>query len=346
MDISSADVKLVACQMSDLAHGISGKSKQAKQATENLREAQRLLDQGRVRQFSDAVERSLRRAELAEKRQAAIKQEVARLDDKWSESLRAQLEQLDDKKQALSEELVKLESELSKLSSTAREEQPRASQSLKQAIRATRENRLHDRIGRTRDMVQLGAKEQALDNESKIQQGIAQVREHIETALANVGEQGKRGMQRTLERIRSLTRELQTMRERVANVGANRGGGTLNPGGTAWSSNMELRQQLEGIAASTDQLGRHLRELGVEAGDIDTALDKMQELIQAQSDPDTAFSTKLTDQALSELMELEYRLRQQLDDPDYVRLLAAESTEIPDNYKDMVADYFRKLSQQ
>jgi len=327
------------------SNSAGGGANEARQAAENLREAQRLLDQGRVRQFSDAVERSLRRAELAEKRQAAIKQGVARLDDKWSESLKVQLEQLDNKKQALSEELSKLENELSQLASTAREDQPRASQPLKQAIRATRENRLHDRIGRTRDMVQLGEKEQALDNENKIQQGIAQVREHIETALANVGEQGERGMQRALDRIRSLTRELQTMRERAANAGSNRGGGTLNPGGTAWGGNLDLRQQLEGFAANTDQLGRRLRELGVEAGDIDTALDKIQELIRAQNDSDTAPPTELHDQALSALMELEYRLRQQLDDPDYIRLLAAESTELPDEYKDMVADYFRKLSQ-
>lgn len=327
------------------SNSTGGGANEARQAAENLREAQRLLDRGRVRQFSDAVERSLRRAELAEKRQAAIKQRVARLDDKWGESLKAQLKQLDHKKQALSEELAKLENELSQLASTAREEQPRASQSLKQAIRAARENRLHDRIGRTRDMVQLGEKEQALDNESKIQQGIAQVREHIETALANVSEQGKRGMQRALERIRSLTRELQAMRERATNAGANRGSGTLNPGGSAWGGNLDIRRQLEGIAANTDQLGRRLRELGVEAGDIDTALDRIQELIQAQNDPDTALSTELTDQALSALMELEYRLRQQLDDPDYIRLLASESTELPDNYKDMVADYFRMLSQ-
>ena len=68
-------------------------------------------------------------------------------------------------------------------------------------------------------------------------------------------------------------------------------------------------------------------------------------MIQARNDADTELSGELTDQALSALMELEYRLRQQLDDPDYIRLLASESTELPDNYKDMVADYFRKLSQ-
>jgi hypothetical protein len=335
-----------AAMRSAATNATGGGIDQARQATQNLREAQRLLDQSRVRQFSDALERSLRRAELAENRQSEIKQEVSQLDDKWGATLKAQLEQLDTLKQALDEELVKLESELSDLATTAREEQPQANQPLKQAIRATRENRLHDRIGRTRDMVQLGEKDQAIDNEVKIQQGIAQVREHIETALANVRQQGKRGLQRSLDRMRALARELQSMLKRASRGGSNRGSATLDPGGTAWGGNPNLRQQLEGIAASTDELGRQLLELGIAAGDIKPVLDKIRELAQLQNNRDTSASTELHDYALNALMELEFKLRKQLRSPEYPELLISGSTEIADDYKEMVADYFRELSQQ
>jgi len=317
---------------------------QARQASENLRAAQRLLDQSRVRQFSDAVERSLRRAELAEKRQSEIKQEVSQLDDKWGDTLKAQLQQLDQRKQALGEELVNLESELSDLAAAAREEQPQANQQLKRAIRAARENRLHDRIGRTRDMVQLGEKDQAIDNEIKIQQGIAQVREHIETALANVSQQGKRGLQRSLDRMRALARELQYVREQASRNGSNRGSGALGPGGTAWGGNQDLRQQLEGIATSADELGQQVLDLGIAAGDIKPVLDKIHELARAQNDRESD-SVELHNQALNALMELEFKLHRQLSDPKYPELLISESTEIPDDYKEMVADYFRELSQ-
>jgi hypothetical protein len=52
----------------------------------------------------------------------------------------------------------------------------------------------------------------------------------------------------------------------------------------------------------------------------------------------------LHDQALSALMELEFKLRQQLGASRYPQLLISESTEIADDYKAIVADYFRELS--
>ena len=322
-----------------------GAVNQARQAADKLREAQRLLDQSRVRQFSDAVERSLRRAELAEKRQSEIKQEVSQLDDKWGDTLKAQLDELDQRKLALDEELVKLESELSDLATAAREGQPRTQQPLKQAIRAARENRLHDRISRTRDMVQLGEKDQAINNEIKIQQGIAQVREHIETALANVGQQGKDELQRSLERMRDLARELQYSREQASSSGSNRASGIPGPSTAAAGGNQDLRRRLEGVAASTEELGQQLLDLGIAAGDINPVLEKIRALALAPDELNQLASSKLHDHALSALMELEFKLRQQLGAPQYPELLISESTEIADDYQEMVADYFRELSQ-
>jgi len=204
---------------------------QARQATQNLREARRLLDQGRVRQFSEKVERSLRRAELVEKKQADIKQEVSALDEKWGDKLKAQLEQLNHNKQALSEELTRLESELSELTTNAKEEQPQAGQSLKQAIRTSRKYRLHDRIGRTRQMILLDEKGHALDNEGEIQKGIGQIREHIETALDNVGEQGDGKLERSLEQLRDLARELRNLRQRGSGTPGGPGAQTSASGG-------------------------------------------------------------------------------------------------------------------
>jgi len=326
--------------------GGTGGIDQARQAAQDLSEARRLLDQGRVRQFSERIQRSLRRAELAEKKQAAIKQEVSSLDEKWSAKLEAQLEQLEHNKQALSEELTKLENELSKLTTTAREEQPQATQSLKQAIRASREHRLHDRIGRTRQMVLLDEKGHALDNETEIQKGIGQVRGHIETALENVGEPGARKLERSLEQLRDLARELRQMRQRTAETANGTGtdtdatdrfdfeGGPIGPG------------ELESIAERTRELGEGLLKQGVAAGDIDPVLAKIQDLTRAQNSEEIPASTLQHDLALRALMELEYRLREKLDKPEYPELLISEPTELPDDYQEMVADYFRKLSQQ
>ena len=319
---------------------------QARQAGRSLREAQRLLDQSRVRQFSEEVERTLRRAELVEKRQAAIKQEVAQLEDKWGETLRAQLEQLDNHKQALTEELDNLEGEISSLATAAREQQPQASQPLKQAIRTSREYRLHDRIGRTRDMVQLGEKEQAIANEIEIHNGITSVRKHIETALESVGEQTTRGLQRSLEQMRALARELQFIRGRASSAGANRGPGAANSDQAIGDGNQAIRPQLEGVAARAAELAGQLINQGVETGDLEPVLDKINQLTRAQNELDKLATTELLENALSALMELEYKLRKQFNDPEYPELLISESTVLPDDHKEMVAEYFRALSHQ
>jgi hypothetical protein len=316
----------------------------ARQAGGNLREAQRLLDQSRVWQFGEEVEQTLRRARLLEKRQAAIKQEVIQLNDEWGEALREQLEQLGNHKQTLSGELVDLEAEIGNLATTAREQQPQASQRLKQAIWALRENRLHDRIARTRDMVHLGEKERAIDNETEIHDGIVEVREHIESALTNLGEQNARGLQQSLDRMRALARELQFLRERTSSDAENRGAETATPGQASNGGNQAISRKLEGIAARAGEIGERLLEQGVAAGDIGPVLNKIKQLRQAQNDPDNAASADLYDQALSALMELEYKLRKQQSDPEFPELLVAESIDIPDDYKEMVADYFRDLS--
>jgi hypothetical protein len=344
---SISQMKNAAAAMRGAAGNANGAGiDQARQAERNLREAQRLLDQSRVRQFSEEVERTLRRAELVEKKQAAIKQEVARLDDKWGETLKAQLQQLDNHKQALTKELDKLEGEISSLATVAREEQPQASQPLKQAIRTSREYRLHDRIGRTRDMVQLGEKEHAIANEIEIHNGITRVRKHIETALEKVGEQPNRGLQRSLQQMRALARELQYIRGRASSAGANRGSGAANSGQAIGDGNQAIPPQMEGIAERTNELVGQLINQGVETGDLEPVLDKINQLTQAQNELDKLTTTELLKNALSALMELEYKLRKQLDDPEYPELLISESTELPDDHREMVAEYFRALSQQ
>ncbi len=326
--------------------GGAGGVAQARQAAENLREARRLLDQGRVRQFSEEVERSLRRAELVEKKQAAIKQEVSALDDQWSDRLEAQLERLKQKKQALSEALTDLESELSSLTTSAKEEQPEAGQSLKQAIRAGREHRLHDRIGRTRQMVLLDEREHALDNETEIQKGIGEIREHIEAALENVGESGTEGLGRSLEQLHDLARELRYLRQRAAGTANDPGVDADGYGRPDFDGGPIGQDELNDIAERTRELGGGLLDQGASAGDVDPVLAQIEALTRGQNGAAIPASSAQYELALRALMELEYKLRNKLAEAEYPELLISEPAELPADYEEMVADYFRKLSQQ
>ena len=366
-----------------------GGASDAQAAEDSLREARRLLDQGRAQQISEAVERSLRRAELAEKKQAVIKREVASMNDPPGSDLQQKLDRLQQRKQSLSDELARLESELGELTGDAREEQPKAAEALKKALESGHDDRVQDRIGRTRRMMELGARKNALQNEEHIQRSIGRMREHIEEALAQIGEPAERGLQRSLEQMRDLARELRFSRERAQNAadgerqapanqataddnrqtaensaaagagdrnrqtpgnsasagaatgGAANGGYADGSSGYAVTGVQPLRRNLEGIARRTRELGHRLARQGVDSGDIEPVLARIDELTRASNLADSA---ALHDDALLALMELEYRLRQQLEGAEVPELLLSESADIPEDYAEMVADYFRRLS--
>jgi len=195
-------------------------------------------------------------------------------------------------------------------------------------------------------MILLAEKQHALDNETEIQAGIGQIREHIETALENVGEPGARKLERSLEQLRDLARELRHLRQRAASSANGPRTDAESSGRPDFDGGPIGPDQLEGLAERTRQLGSGLLDQGVPAGDIDPVLAKIQELSRAKNGEDLPASTLQHDLALRALMELEYSLRGNLDKPEFPELLISEPTELTEEYQEMVADYFRKLNQQ
>jgi hypothetical protein len=104
--------------------------------------------------------------------------------------------------------------------------------------------------------------------------------------------------------------------------------------------------ELNDITERAHKIGRALLDQGVLAGDVDSVLAQIEELTRNQKDKFIPASTAQYDLALRALMELEYLLRNKFDKSEFPELLIAEPNELPDDYKEMVADYFRKLSQQ
>ncbi|MBT8437502.1 MAG: hypothetical protein KJP11_09035, partial [Gammaproteobacteria bacterium] len=165
-------------------------------------------------------------------------------------------------------------------------------------------------------------------------------------ALDNVNQQGTRGLERSLEQMRDLARELSHLRQQTSRGTAGRGQGAATSGGAGIDGDAIGREQLNDIAERTRELGDGLLDQGVAAGDIDPVLAQIEALTRAQNSEVIPASTSRYDDALRALMELEYRLRNELDEPEFPELLISEPTDLPDDYREMVADYFRKLSQQ
>ena len=238
---------------------------------------------------------------------------------------------------------------------------------------AARESRLQDRIGRTRQMLLVNQRESALENEAEINKGITRMRENIETARANVGEASDEGLQRSLAEMRALARELQYLRERARERNQQRGqgggqqqdsdrrepgqgSGRQAQGGDSESrersesvaidgqGGSELPRDFENFAERAGQLRGALISQGIEPGDIDPVLAQIEALAAAAAGGDSAAEQQAAAQRA--LMELEYRLRRQLESHEYPELLVSDPAELPREYRDMVADYFRSLSRQ
>ena len=248
------------------------------------------------------------------------------------------------------ETLTELESELGSLSGIAKDEQPEAGRSLRQAIRAGREHRLQDRIGRTRQMLMQDARQPALDNESEIHKGISEIREHIEAALGSVGEPRGRELERSLEELRNLAREMRFLRERGASTGTGRSAGATGPGGADGES--IARGPFDDIAERTRELGGGLLEQGVEAGEIDPVLEQIEALTRAAGESGMPGSTAEYDAALRALMELEYALRGRVEDSGTPELLISEPSGVaerkpPEELRYVEPDHgFRRINQR
>ena len=196
------------------------------------------------------------------------------------------------------------------------------------------------------------------DNEAEIQKGIAQLREQIETALAGVDDRGTRATARSLEELRELARELRSIRDRRTATGPNRenAGADSNRGSTSGGGNrggqaggafdghgggLVQPGELEDIAARARRVTADLvEENRLQPGDIDPLLASLETLAL---DPESA-DPAAHDLALRALMELEFRLRNELDARELPDLLVSDPGKMPDEYRDMIADYFRNLS--
>jgi hypothetical protein len=164
------------------------------------------------------------------------------------------------------------------------------------------------------------------------------MRGHIETALQNVAAADGRGLEKSLEAMRELARELRSLRERAA---AGQAGAAGSAAGTRLDAGAAAPGELEDLAARARRLGAQLRDQDVAAGDIDAVLARIDSLADAG-----AASAAQHDLALQALMELEYSLRDRLQQPGLPRPMISAPGELPADYREMIADYYRQLSRQ
>jgi len=124
------------------------------------------------------------------------------------------------------------------------------------------------------------------------------------------------------------------------------GWGDRRPGTTVWEPG-DVRQwsrEYEQRAGEAQELRRLLNEQEFEVGDLDSITQRMRELDDLRRYQDPEEIARLQTFVLEELKRFEYRLRREITEENEDLFLAGNE-EMPDEFRDLVEEYFRSLAQ-
>ncbi len=132
---------------------------------------------------------------------------------------------------------------------------------------------------------------------------------------------------------------------------ADSGGGVPRdgaPGGTPGLNRDDIRQfrrEARERVNEAEQLRDLLRREGVNTGNFDDILGRIRALDRQGTFTDLDEIEALQTQIVQGLMEFEFSLRRELQRGDPERLVLNGSDEVPDDYRDLVSEYYRALSE-
>ena len=131
-----------------------------------------------------------------------------------------------------------------------------------------------------------------------------------------------------------------------APIGGGYGYGDRRPGDANWEPG-DIRQwsrEYQQRGAEAQELRRLLDGEGFDVADLDAIIQRMRELDDLRQYRDPEVIAGLQNFVLEELKRFEYRLRREIDEEEEDLFLAGNE-EIPDQFREMVEQYFRSLSE-
>lgn len=349
---------------------------QGRSALDRLREARRLLEEGRTVGLQRDVQDAQRRAERLAQEQGEVVDAVEELAGERGQ----RMERLIERKERMAEDVERLETDLDRLARDARRTSPEAARELQEAATAMRDEKVRDKILYSRGVVQGRSPEYARNFEQQIQRDLESLVERVGEAADAAGEgREEQGLARALDRARDLANALESLEARIRQrgerglqeqgerAGAEQGGaeegggvgarpgrtGTEPQGGDATGPPRGLgagdrRQFGRELAERREELGelrRELREQGIDVGELDRILSRLEALRDRPASGDIRALETLREEIVQGLRELEYGLRRSLLETDAQRLLLTGSDDVPPGYRELVEEYYRRLAE-
>lgn len=333
----------------------------AQTALERLHEAQRAADQGRHEQLRNGVADALRRARRLASEQHDIINDVRALPEE-TKARSGGVMRLQERKWQMAEETRDLETQLERLSGSARGQGQAAERALRDATRSMHEQRLPERIERSASALEDLRPEGSQRLESEIGADFDKLSAAIAVAADAIDESNQQPA-RGLQRMRELVRGLESLQERIAR----RAGDSRKPSASASSSGTNRRSpssqqagatnglldgetiaqfqhEFTGVRADLQALVTNLDRKQHGAQNIDELVSKLRELEQAGIYQNPQALLKRQAELIAALKQMEFRLREDANKTEARAPLLIGNDEVPAEFRSLVEEYFRDLA--
>jgi len=197
------------------SNGSSSGSADAGSALDRLEEARRRLERDRVSRLREDAEEALRRTQDLAAEQREIQDQMARLGEEGDGDIREAARRLFERKEAMAEELADLESQIDRLSSDARSDQRETSDRLKEAANSIRDNKLKERVRYSRGLIGTRDQDYTGQFEAETTRAVDELQQRLEEAVEAVGNSPENQRAEALDRVRDLTRGVESLSRRL-----------------------------------------------------------------------------------------------------------------------------------
>ena len=264
----------------------------------------------------------------------------------------------------IAEQKRRLQAELQALQQDARisarnldDANPRAAEEIREALRKLREMEIETRLAVAATYIERGEAIYIAASESAVTQGLRELRDDLQRAGEMAGQggegrgaAGRDGFAETLAATQHLRRALQRLAEGNARGGAltNRGRDDLQQSTGVRIADLEftreLNRQADDIYQDVIGLFRELRAAGATARDVDELRRLAGDIRASDFSGNPGLLDAESRHALSLVEQLELALARTARTND-VSVRTNATDEVPDEHKEIVADYYRKLGQ-
>jgi len=259
-------------------------------------------------------------------------------------------------KRQLQKELQTLEQDAKSTAQRIAQNEPDASEQIDDAIDKLRNAEVEARLAVSAAYIEQGEAVYVAGSESAITDALRELQDDLQQAETMAGEQGsdrgtgQGGLSRALAETRQLRRGLQGLAEPGTNnnTATNRGRDDLQQSTGIRVGDLESPQDIEREIASVSDdvlnMFRELRDAGVSPEDIDEIRRLATQIRASDFSGNEEILERESQAALSLVEQLELILASVAgDQADSVRSTAVD--DIPDNHKETVADYYRRLGE-